>query len=128
MNMSVASALFVASGLFCFGSAIVVLGIGVYLGHTKGDVLSDHFKNSHPVITIPAFMDKGLRGKTRLVWSVSSVVTFPRFFLKLGIVNAEDLDNFPTDLRRKLVRLQCALLTVLAGILILGLMVTSEIV
>lgn len=128
MNMSVASALFVASGLFFFGGAIVVLGVVVYLGHTKGDILSDHFKNSSSVITIPALIDKGLRGKTRLVCSVSSVVTFPRFFLKHGIVSAEDLENFPKDLRRKLVVLQWALLTVLAGIMILGLMVMSGIV
>ncbi|NUU33634.1 hypothetical protein [Pseudomonas sp. C2B4] len=120
MNISVASALFVASGLFFFGGAIVVLGVVVYIGHTKGDILSDHFKNSSPVITIPALIDKGLRGKTRLVCSVSSVVTFPRFFLKHGIVNAEDLENFPKDLRRKLVALQWALLTTLGGIMALG--------
>ncbi|VVQ11337.1 hypothetical protein PS918_05335 [Pseudomonas fluorescens] len=121
MNISFADALSVASGLLVFGDALVVFGVAIYMGYTKGDVLSEHFKNSSSLITVPARIDKGLRGKTRLVYSISSVVTFPRFFLKYGIVSAEDLENFPRDLRRKLVALQWALLTALAGIMTLGL-------
>ncbi|MCW8274449.1 hypothetical protein IMF27_01075 [Pseudomonas sp. PCH199] len=121
MNISFADALFVVSGLLVFGGAIIIFGVAIYLGYTKGEVLSEHFKNSSSLITVPARIDKGLRGKTRLVYSVSSVVTFPRFFLKHGIVSAEDIENFPRDLRRKLVVLQWSLLTALTGIVTLGL-------
>ena len=127
MNISVADALFLTSGLIVFGGALVVFGVALHLGYTKGDALSEHFQNSSPLITVSARIDTGLRGKTRLVYSISSVVTFPRFFLKRGMVTAEDLDNFPHDLKRKLVVLQWTLLGVLSGMVLLGLIVMSGI-
>ncbi|PTR26982.1 hypothetical protein C8K63_103236 [Pseudomonas sp. GV085] len=127
MNISVADALFLASGLIVFGGALVVFGVALHLGYTKGDALSEHFQNSSPLITVSARIDAGLRGKTRLVYSISSVVTFPQFFLKHGMVTAEDLDNFPHDLRQKLVVLQWTLLGVLSGMVLLGLIVMSGI-
>ena len=127
MSISVADALFLASGLIVFGGALVVFGVALHLGYTKGDVMSEHFQNSSPLITVAVRIDKGLRGKTRMVYSISSVVTFPRFFLKYGIVTAEDLNNFPHDLRRKLVALQWTLLGVLAGMVLLGLIAMSGI-
>ena len=127
MSISVADALFLASGLIVFGGALVVFGVALHLGYTKGDVLSEHFQNSSPLITVSARVHAGLRGKTRLVYSISSVVTFPRFFLKYGIVTYVDLHNFHYDLRRKLVALQWTLLGVLAGMVLLGLIAMSGI-
>ena len=128
MNISVADALFLASGLMVFGGALVVFGTALYLGYTKGDTLLECFPNSSSIITIPAHIDRGLLGKIRLVYSVSSVVTFPRVFLKQGVVAAEDLERFPSDLRRKLVALQWTLLTVLSGMMILGLGVMAGVI
>jgi hypothetical protein len=121
LNISIADALFLILGLVIFAGALIIFGVVVYLGHTKGDAMSEYFKNSSSVITISKRIDPGLRGKIRLICSASSVVTFPRFFLKHGLVSAEDIDQFPKDLRRKLVVLQWALLTALAGIMTLGL-------
>jgi len=127
MNIGIADALFLASGLIIFGGALVVFGVALHLGYTKGDILSEHFQNSSPLITVPVRIDKGLRGKTRLVYSISSVVTFPRFFLKRGMVTAEDIDKFPHGLRRKLVVLQWTHLGLLASMLLLGLIAMSGI-
>lgn len=80
MSVSIVDTLFLASGLIVFGGVLVVFGVALHLGYTKGDVLSEHFQNSSPLITVSARIDAGLRGKTRLVYSISSVVTFPRFF------------------------------------------------
>lgn len=128
MSISVAGALFLTSGLMVFGGALVVFGAARYFGYTKGDALLECFPNSSSIITIPAHIDSGLLGKIRLVYSVSSVVTFPRVFLKHGIVAAEDLERFPSDLRRKLVALQWTLLTVLSGMMILGLGVMAGVI
>lgn len=128
MSISVADALFLTSGLMVFGGALVVFGAALYFGYTKGDALLECFPNSSSIITIPVHIDSGLLGKIRLVYSVSSVVTFPRVFLKHGIVAAEDLERFPSDLRRKLVALQWTLLTVLSGMMILGLGVMAGVI
>lgn len=128
MSISVADALFLASGLMVFGGALVVFGTGFYLGYTKGDIFLELFPNSSSIITIPGHIDSGLLGKIRLVYSVSSVVTFPRIFLKHGVIAAEDLERFPSDLRRRLVALQWTLLTVLSGMMILGLGVMAGVI
>ena len=128
MSISVADALFLTSGLMVFGRALVVFGAALYFGYTRGDALLECFPNSSSIITIPAHIDSGLLGKIRLVYSVSSVVTFPRVFLKHGIVAAEDLERFPSDLRRKLVAPQWTLLSVLTGMMVLGLGVMSGVI
>ena len=128
MSISVADALFLALGLMVFSGALVVFGAALYLGYTKGDALLECFPNSSSIITIPAHIDSGLLGKIRLVYSISSVVTFPRVFLKHGVVAAEDLERFPSELRRKLVALQWTLLTVLSGMMILGLGVMAGVI
>jgi hypothetical protein len=78
--MSTADTLFLASGLIVFGGALVVFGVALHLGYTKGDVLSEHFQKQFSTLTVSARIDAGLKGKTRLVYSISSVVTLPRFF------------------------------------------------
>ena len=128
MSISVADALFLTSGLMVFGGVLVVFGAALYFGYTKGDALLECFPNSSSIITIPAHIDSGLLGKIRLVYSISSVVTFPRVFLKHGVVAAEDLVRFPSELRRKLVALQWTLLTVLSGMMILGLGVMAGVI
>jgi len=125
MSVSIVDTLFLASGLMVFGGALVAFGIAVHLGYTKGDFLSGYFQNSSSLITMPVRLNTGLIGKVRLIYSVSSVVTFPRFFLKHGFVTAEDINRFPSDLRRRLVALQWTLLGVITGMFLLGLVVMS---
>jgi hypothetical protein len=105
MSVNAVDAVFLISGLIVFGGMLVVFGGVIHLGCTKGNVLLEHFQNGSSLITIPARIDPGLTGKVRLVYSVSSVVTFSRFYLKRGLVTAEDINRFPSDLRRRLVTL-----------------------
>ncbi|MGE8153173.1 hypothetical protein ACQKP5_18235 [Pseudomonas vancouverensis] len=96
------------------GSLSCIVGIGLfvcialalYLGYAKSEELTKHFKNSSSSITSATHRHSGPYGKMQLVGGISFVVTFPRFFLKHGILNAEDIGNFPLRLKRKLVALQ----------------------
>lgn len=59
-------------------------------------------------------------GKLVLVGSISSVITFPSFYLKRGSVNAEDLRCFASALKRQLVILQWSGLTLLVVMVFVG--------
>ncbi|AWY44128.1 hypothetical protein DKY63_31150 [Pseudomonas putida] len=48
----------------------------------------------------------------QLVGGIAFVVAFPGFFLRHGIVNAEDIKNFPLSLKWKLVALQWGFMVV----------------
>ena len=65
-----------------------------------------YFQNSSSLITVATHKHTGPWGKLQLVGGIASAVTFPRFFLKHGLVSAEDISNFPLPLRRKRVALQ----------------------
>jgi hypothetical protein len=66
----------------------------------------EHLKNSSMLSALTPLRHGGPWGKLVLVGSISGALTFPRFYLKRGSVSAEDLHNFPLQLKRKLVLLQ----------------------
>lgn len=119
MSLSVPETLFLVVGLIAFGGMFVCLGIWLYLGYAKGDQLRELFKNSHPYITMGSGPHTGPQGKIRLVGSIGLVLALPRSFLKNGLVSAQDIDNFPPALRRKLVSLQwTAIVLLIIGVLL----------
>jgi hypothetical protein len=105
---------FVVVGLF------ICITFALYLGHTQGDQMSKYFKNSTSNMTSATQRYSGPYGKLQLVGGVSFVVTFPRFFLKHGILNAEDVKSFPLHLRRKLVALQWGFIGVFISMVLLA--------
>jgi hypothetical protein len=121
MNISFADTLYLFSGLIIFGGGVICLGVGLYLGLTKGEELSGYFKNSSSLITVSAHPQSGMAGKVRLVWSIASVLTFPNFYIKHGMLNPEDFAHFPPTLKRKLVVLEWSLIGVLLGMTVLSL-------
>lgn len=105
---------FVAVGLF------ICITLALYLGYTQGDQMSKYFKKSTSSMTSATQRHSGPYGKLQLVGGVSFVVTFPRFFLKHGILNAEDVKSFPLHLRRKLVALQWGFIGVFISMVLLA--------
>lgn len=105
---------FVAVGLF------ICIARALYLGYTQGDQMSRYFKNSSSSMTSAMQRHAGPYGKIQFVGGVSFVLTFPRFFLKHGILNAEDVRSFPSHLRRKLVALQWGFIGVFISMTLLA--------
>ncbi|MBD0682418.1 MULTISPECIES: hypothetical protein [Pseudomonas] len=95
------------------------IGIALYLGYTKGEELSAYFKNSSSLITVDTHKHTGPFGKLQLIGGIASVVTFPRFFVKRGLVSAEDIERFPHPCRRKLIVLQWSVIGLLATLVFL---------
>ena len=102
------------AGFLC-GIPLASLVIGnvaaLYLGYTKTDLLLEYFKNSSSSITNAVRLNAGPRSKLQLVGSACVLLTFPKFYIKHGILSAEDFDNFPRPLRRKLVVLQWSVIS-----------------
>jgi hypothetical protein len=97
----------------------VWIGVALYLGYTKGDELSKYLKNSSSLTTVDTHKHAGPFGKLQLVGGIASVVTFPKFFVKRGLVSAEDIERFPLPFRRKLVILQWSVIGLLATLVFL---------
>ena len=97
----------------------ICIGIALYLSYTKGDLMSSHFKNSSSLLTFGIYRRTSLYGRLQLVGNISSILTFPGFFLKRGLANAEDIDSFPLPLKRQLVMLQWSFIGLVVAMVLL---------
>lgn len=98
----------------------ICIAIALYLGYTQGEQMSKCFKNSASSITSATHRHSGPYGKIQLVGGISFVVTFPRFFLKHGILDAADARNFPLHYKRKLIALQWSFIGVFISMALLA--------
>lgn len=120
MSLNTADKIFLAVGLIDFGGIFLWIGVCLHLAYTKMDLMLDHLKNSLLLNTLGPLRQGGPWGMLVLVGSISSVVTFPDFYLKRGKVNAEDLRGFPVALKRKLMVLQWVGLILLVIMVCIG--------
>lgn len=64
------------------------------------------FKNSWGVTESDAFQYSGAWGRVMRIGRISGYVTFSTFYIKRGILSADDLKELPASLKRKLIALQ----------------------
>jgi hypothetical protein len=89
-----------------FGGIVGWLGIALYIAYFKVDLMLNHLKNC-PVVMIRApFKNGGPGGRLFLLGAIIGLMTMPRFHIRHGGASAEDLKNFPKDLKLKLIILQ----------------------
>ncbi|CAI8970252.1 hypothetical protein [Pseudomonas putida] len=100
-------------------SLFICIALALYLGYTQSEEMTKHFKNSSSSITSATHKHSGPYGKMQLVGGISFVLTFPRFFLKQGVLDAEDIRNFPLHLRRKLIALQWGFIVIFISMALL---------
>lgn len=92
-------------GILVIG-AIIWLVIALRIAYRYLELMLKHLENSSTVTTLTQLKQGSLWGRVLLVGSISSVLTFPDFYIKRGRASAEDISLFPTLLKRKLVVLQ----------------------
>ncbi|QOQ76316.1 hypothetical protein IMF22_04360 [Pseudomonas poae] len=121
MSSSIIDHVLLVIGIADIVGLMVWIGVCLHLAYTKMDVMLEHLKNS-PAITAWAPMRQGGPwGKLLLIGGISGLVTFPGPQLKTGQLNAEDLANFPVDLKRKLIRLYWGVIGLLLIMVTFGL-------
>jgi len=119
VSLSTVDKIVLVVGLVDFAGLFIIIGILLHLAYTKMDLMLDHLQNSPAVMIRAPFRNGGPWGNLFLIGAIMGVMTTPRLYLRDGGACAEDLKNFPADLKRKLVILQWigwGLLLVMFGI------------
>ena len=91
------------------------IAIALHMAYTKMDLILQLLKNSSAVRERAFLNNSGPWGKLLLIGGVSSIVTFPGFFLKRGGISTEDLANLPLPTKRKLVALHWSVIALLTS-------------
>lgn len=102
-----------------FIGQFICIGTALHLSYTKGDIISSHFKNCSYLINTGIYNNSSFYGRILLMGNISSIVTFPKFFLKRGLVSAEEIGSFPRQLKRQLNILQWSFIGLLAAMVLL---------
>ena len=119
MTVSLADQVFMVFGLAIFGGGFFCIGISLYMAYTKMDFMLEHLKNCSIVKAHSPLKYGGPWGKLMLIGWIAGLFTFPEYYLKRGEASAEDLNNFPAHLRKKLVMLKKASFFLIAALVAL---------
>jgi hypothetical protein len=110
--------LFVLLGAVALSGIFVWMGVCLYWGYTQVDEFLERLKHCSAVMNLAPLMLGGPWGRLLLVGGVTSIVTFPRVYLKNGGVSVEDLNSFPQNLKNRFAVLQWVGRGLIAGLLI----------
>ena len=119
MTVSVADQVFLVLGLSIFGGAVFCIGLSLHMAYTKMELMLEHLKNCSIVRTHAPLKYGGPWGKLMLIGWIAGVFAFPEYYLKRGQASLNDLNDFPANLRKKLVMLKWASLVLFAAMIIL---------
>jgi len=115
-------------GLLNFSGTFLYIGISYYFAHTKMDLMLSYLKNCPSVTLRRPSLALGLSGKFYVFIAITAVLTVPRRMIRIGGASAEDIANFPTDLRRKIIWLHWSGMTMLLILCVLALIVEFELI
>jgi len=121
MSVSAADKIFLCVGVIGFGGIFVWIGVALHLAYTKMDVMLSQLKNCPAVMVRISFNSAGPWGRLFVQGAIMGLMTTPSLYLRHGGACPEDLENFPVDLKRKLVTLHWAgwvLLLIMCGLAI----------
>lgn len=99
---------------------IVWIGVAMYIGHTKMDLILENLKNSSAGVKLAALKHGGAWGRLLLVGGASGLVTFSNFYTRRGTLSVGDVSNFPAPLRQKLVLMQWSAIVLLSAMAVLA--------
>ncbi|WP_092315778.1 hypothetical protein [Pseudomonas saponiphila] len=109
---------FVLLGAVALSGIFVWVGVCLYLAYTQVYEFLERLKHCSAVMSLAPLRQGGPWGILLLVGGVTSIVTFPRVYLKHGDVSVEDLINFPRKLKNNFAVLQWVGRGLIVGLLI----------
>jgi len=125
MSLHVVDNVLLSIAIADLAGLVLWIGVCLHLAYTKMDLMLEHLKNCSAIMTRAPLRHRGPWGKLLLVGGISGIVTFPKFYLKRGVLNSEDLANFPAPLKRKLAVLQWSVIFLLLVMISFGVAVKS---
>ncbi|PRA46510.1 hypothetical protein CQZ98_23640 [Pseudomonas sp. MYb115] len=119
MTISTADKIFVTLGLLDFGGIFIMIGVSLHLAYTKLEYMLDHLKKCSMSKTLIPLSEIGPWGKFLLIGEISGALTFPNLYIKHGTVQADDIKNFPAELKSKMIIIHWTFIILLIGMFVL---------
>lgn len=86
-----------------FGGIFIYLGVSLYIAYTKMDRMLACFKNSPYIMIRAPMINGGPWGRLLVLREIVGVIQMPGFYIPDGDVCPEDIDQFPKQLKARLI-------------------------
>lgn len=97
----------------------VWIAVMLYVAYTKMDFILGHLKHCTAIRVRVPLRHGGPWGKLMLIGGISGIITFPGFYLKRGEMSLDDLQAFPSVLKRRLIFMHWSALGLMAALTLL---------
>lgn len=79
------------------------LVVALYMAYFDIDVIFEHMKNSSAITSLTFLRDAGPSGRLRMISNIADHIRSPRKGIEKGSISAEDIENLPAPIKRKLI-------------------------
>ncbi|AZD98772.1 hypothetical protein [Pseudomonas chlororaphis] len=93
-------------GFFMAGTilgAFIMIGVHLYWIRNHLNEALEHFKNSPIVNQQRGFLYFGTWGKMAVIGGIAGFLAHSGYFIKRGLLDADEVDSFPEPLKKKLI-------------------------
>ncbi len=105
MSLNISDALILGVGLSVFIACISILVVILYIAYTELDEILGYLQSSPAVIIKAPFKNGGPWGRLFLLGAIVGVLRTPEIYISDGGASVDDIANFPTTLKAKLINL-----------------------
>lgn len=128
MSLSTVKDTFMVIVIINFAALILLNAVSLYIARTKIELILNSLKNSSISLSLMMLWDGGLWGRIYMMGEVFGILRNPEIYIYQGKLNAEDIKNFPPDLKRMLLALHRYLKISGSIFICFGLLVTFELI
>ncbi|OLF52968.1 hypothetical protein [Pseudomonas chlororaphis] len=86
-----------------FIGMFAMMGVYLYWGYTRIGEMLGYVKNCQMITGNRFYLHMGAWGRIMMVGVVAGYLAFPGFFIRRGLLDADEINNFPQPLKRRLI-------------------------
>jgi len=89
--------------LITFIGTLIMIGVYLHWGNTKTEEIMNHVKNCKIINNNRFYLYMGAWGRMAMMGMISGFLAFPGYHLRKGMLDIDDINNFPELLKKKLI-------------------------
>ncbi|WP_063430217.1 hypothetical protein [Pseudomonas chlororaphis] len=91
--------------LVTLSGGVIISGVFFYWGCTRMDEILGYVKNCKIIMGNRFYLYMGAWGRMAMVGMVAGSLAYPGYHIRKGLMDVDDINNFPEPFKRRLIKL-----------------------
>ncbi|AMS17678.1 hypothetical protein A3218_26550 [Pseudomonas chlororaphis] len=92
-------------GVVTLSGGAIISGVFFYWGCKRMDEILGYVKNCKIIMNNRFYLYMGAWGRMAMIGMVAGSLAYPGYYIRKGMMDIEDIRNFPEPLKRRLIKL-----------------------